>query len=114
MEELTEYGPSIEDGDPFVVAVGRLGGRAAVARRPGHVVARLPSARTGGEIAVIRSRFDGDYGSICRLRRVWDEGRQSKMTFAPISEAMCAVGDDDPAEALEALFEKWMKIGEEK
>lgn len=111
MEELTEYGPSIEDGDPFVVAVGRLGGLAEVARRPGHVMARLPSAR-GGEIAVIRSRFDGDYGNICRLRRLTPDGKH-EMTFAPTSETLAALGASSPAAALDELFDKWMKKGNE-
>lgn len=112
MDELTEYGPSIEDGDPLVVAVGRLSGRADVSRRSGYVMARLPSARTGGVIAAVRSRFDGDYGSVCRLQRIWDGGR--KMTFAPASETLAAVSSDDPSEALEALFDKWTKIGEQE
>ena len=112
MEELTEYGPSVEDGDPFVVAVGRLGGAAEVARRPGQVVARLPSARTGGEIAVIRSRFDGDYGNICRLRRLTPDGKH-EMTFAPTSETLAALGTNSPAAALEDLFNNWMAKGKE-
>ena len=110
MEDVTEYGPSIEDGDPLVVAVGRLGAAAEVVRRPGQLAARLPSGRTGGHVALLRSRFDGDYGNICRMRRVMPDGT-GVMTFAPTSEVLAALGSGSPADSLEDLFDKWMAKG---
>lgn len=114
MEEVTERGPSIEDGDPFVVAAERLSGSADVMRRPGVVAVCMPSKRPGGVIRTVRSRFDGNYGNICRIFGWSLKEQQAKMTFAPASEVLKALSAGDPALALEALFDEWLKKGDEK
>ena len=101
--------PSIEDSDPLVVAVSRLGDAARAARRPGLLVFSLPINSTA-EIVVTRSRFMADYGSICQLQSV-DCGVAAGTTFAPTADVLAAIGKADPAEALDRLFKVWMAKG---
>lgn len=108
MGDKTAFTPNTEDCDPLVLAASRLDASASKNRRPGLLVFGLPAKRLGGEITVTRSRFDGDYGNICRLTRVPSDGSPTTLTFAPTVSVIDAVREDDAAAALERLFEEWV------
>ena len=94
-----------EDLDPLVVAAEKAC-EGNVFRKPGH----LSFAVEDGEsvMLVTRSRFDGDYGNICRLQPVGPDGKPcGKLGIAPTELVLTAMNDEKPEQALAALYRQW-------
>lgn len=117
-----DNGPPIvrEDDDPIVAAATAVCDAADIGRRYGLITARLPTSKHPGVIMLTRSRFDGDYGDIVRLRR-YDHSKADAavlpMTFAPTFLAVAALTDGPKEEAgdrLADLYEEWVKKGQKK
>ena len=107
---MTDHGSNEDDGDPLVAAVRRLGEKAELNRRPGLDVFSVDAPALGGELAVTRSRFDGEYGNICRILHVSAAG-EARMTFAPTALVVGALEGPKPVTELEKLFTEWIKKG---
>ena len=109
-----------EDDDPLVVAAAAVCADDAVSRRPGLITFRLPAPKTGSMMVVTRSRFDGDYGDIVRIRR-YDHSKPDAavlpMTFAPaflVLEALTAADKTGAGDRLADIYEDWVKKGSPK
>ena len=112
--------PIREDDDPIVVAATAVCDAADIYRRSGLITARVKAPRHNGYVMMTRSRFDGDYGDIVRLRR-YDTSKADAavlpMTFAPTFLAIAALTDGPKEEAgdrLADLYEEWVKKGQKK
>ena len=98
---------TIEDADPFVMAVERAVPENMRARRPGLV--RFFVDIGGGKMCVERSRFDGDYGNICRLTHIPADGAVKPIGLAPTDLVTEALEGSNPADGLFELYEAWNK-----
>lgn len=117
-----DNGPPIvhEDYDPIVVAATAVCDAESVYRRYGLITVRLQAPKHNSTVMLTRSRFDGDYGDIVRLRR-YDQSKADAavlpMTFAPTFLAVAALTDGPKEEAgdrLADLYEEWVKKGQKK
>lgn len=109
-----------EDDDPLVVAATAVCDAADIYRRYGLITACVKTPRHNGYVMMTRSRFDGDYGDIVRLRH-YDTSKADAavlpMTFAPTFLAIAALTDGPKEEAgdrLADLYEEWVKKGQKK
>lgn len=110
-----------EDDDPIVVAAQRCCADPDMLRKPGLIVFKVRGAMLGdagkpvdASLVVRRSRFEGDYGNICRITLSNSEGVEA-MTYAPtacVAEALLAVAPVDAFEALSKVYVEWFKKGE--
>lgn len=108
-----------EDDDPLVVAAAALGDTIDVCRKPGLITVRARSQQRGIDVILTRSRFDGDYGNIVRMRayRRAPAGADAvalPMTFAPefvVTEALSGDGSS-VVDRLVDVYEEWIKKGD--
>ena len=109
----TERQPEPEDDDPLVVAAERAALGENIQRKPGLLVFRLDGPGGSGLI-VRRSRFEGDYGNICRMSLA--SGKHvGPAIFAPCVAVLEAIMGCPPGEAfgrLMSVYEEWSKKGE--
>lgn len=102
-----------EDDDDIVVALTAVCGAGAVRRKPGFIQGVVDVPSRGVSVVVVRSRFDLDYGSICRLRAVTDAGAAGRLTFAPTFAVVDALASGDGCrERLADLYNKWVAKGD--
>lgn len=107
-----DTGPSAEDKDPLVVAAERLPEAVELYRKPGLLVFRLALASLGGDLTVTRSRFDGDYGNVCRLTLRTKE--KAETGYCTDDIVLDAISDPSGhAERLAELFNGLKGQGEE-
>ena len=107
-----DTGPSAEDNDPLTAAAEMLPEAVEVYRKPGLLVFRLAVADLGGRLTVTRSRFDGDYGNICRLSLQTKESVENR--YCPSFMILEAISDPSRhAEMLTELFKSLKGQGEE-
>ena len=109
-----------EDDDPLVVAATAVCDAADIYRRYGLITVRLPAPKHNGTVVLTRSRFDGDYGDIVRLRR-YDlsnaDAAALPMTFAPTFLAIAALTDgpkQETGDRLADLYDEWVNKGKPK
>ena len=105
-----------EDDDPLVVAVEGLLAKEKSMRRAGLLVFAVDYA--DGFLKIIRSRFDGDYGNVCRMIFCPSaEGKCQETTFAPTADVLNALvsgGAEGHAQKLRALFHEWVSKGDDE
>lgn len=107
-----DTGPSAEDKDPLVVAVERLPEAVELYRKPGLLVFRLAVDSLGVDLTVTRSRFDGDYGNVCRLTLRTKESAETRYCMSDL--VLEAISDQESyAERLTELFNSLKGQGEE-
>ena len=101
-----------EDEDDLVVALGAVCAADAIKRHPGFIHAAVEVPTRSLTVAVFRSRFDADYGSICRLR-VYSKGvATGRLAFAPTFEVVDVLNSGDGwRERLLDLYNEWDKKG---
>ena len=97
-----------EQGDALAAAVARLNDEWQSSRAPGLL--QFGFSNKSMSIIVTRSRFDGEYGSICRLQRTLADETKAT-TFAPTVSVCDAVRATDPKVAIEKLFNEWNAKG---
>lgn len=83
-----------------------------VLRKPGLVEFEVSDVLTKRRLRVIRSRFDGDFGNICRLIVTDANGKQA-VDFAPTFELEHALASETVIADLFALFENRVSQGKE-
>ena len=112
--------PVREDDDPIVVAATAVCDAADIYRRYGLITACVKTPRHNGYVMMTRSRFDGDYGDIVRIRR-YDHSKPDAvvlpMTFAPaflVLEALTAADKTGAGDRLADIYEDWVKKGPPK
>lgn len=109
-----ERTPTKEDSDPLVVAVGRLCEPDDVLRRPGIIVFGVSVPGTEETIVVSRTRFEGEYGDICRLVLNDADGNERDLTYAPTQLLMSVMTEKKELGArLAAFHQEWLKKGKE-
>ena len=101
-----------EDDDDIVVALTAVCGADGVRRRPGFIQGVVEVPIRGLSVVVVRSRFDLDYGGICRLRAVAKDGAAGQLTFAPtFMVADVLASGDGNRERLADLYNEWVSKG---
>ena len=95
--------------DPMVDIVSRLEEIAGYRVAPGLLVFLIDMPDTS-VITVTRSRFDGEYGSICRMMRS-RQGSVMGRTYAPTVSVMAVLQGVNVAADMERLFKEWMEKG---
>ena len=107
-------GPTREDNDDLVRAAERLCGADNIRRGPGLIEFVVDDPIRKRAVGVMRSRFDGDYGNICRMTGSVD-GIRGPMTFAPTAHVIAAMSDKTcAAERLVALYTEWVSKAKRK
>ena len=99
-----------EDDDPLVLAVGKCAACREVTRHPGKLLFVVDAPIGGGEVQVLRTRFMGDYGSICQLTLFKPNVEQPEVTFAPTACVVDALRKRG-AVGIEALCLEWIAKG---
>ena len=94
---------TIEDADPFVMAVERAVPENMRARKPGLVRFFLDDGK-GFKVCVERSRFDGDFGNICRITRLEPAAMPNPMALAPTDLVTEALESDSACDRLSELY----------
>lgn len=111
-----------EDDDPIVVAAHRCCADNDILSKPGLIIFRVRGVAADDErrscealLEVRRSRFEGDYGNICRITlSIGNSAEQT--TFAPtacVAEALKAVAPSEAFAALSKVYVEWFKKGDE-
>lgn len=104
-----------EDDDALVVAITAVCKAEAIRRRPGFIQAVVDVPARALSIIIVRSRFDADYGSICRLRAITDAGVSGRLAFAPTFAVVDAMNSGDGCrERLLDLYNEWDAKGNSK
>lgn len=103
MDETVEYGPSIEDRDSLVIVVEGLDENFECSRKAGHLA--FVFSHGGAEYLVQRSRFDGEYGDICRMTRKDTVGT----VLIPTLIIEMAAASKNPAEKLAEAWKAWRR-----
>jgi len=106
--------PSKEDSDPLVAAAGRLCEPGDIFRRPGIIVFGVVVPGTEETIVVSRTRFDGEYGDICRLVLNDAGGNEKDLAYAPTQLLLSVMTEKEGlGERLAAFHQEWIKKGKE-
>lgn len=79
--------------------------------KPGLLSFIVKSKITSTTVEVVRSRFDGDYGDICRML-LTEPNAVPKLTFAPTLFVIEALKKPDAANAVVRLAKEWIQNGE--
>lgn len=100
---------SEQDTDTMVDIVSRLEEIAGYRVAPGLLVFVIDTP-DGSTITITRSRFDGEYGSICRMMRS-RQGSVMGRTYAPTVSVMAVLQGVNVAADMARLFNEWMAKG---
>ena len=103
-----------EDSDPLVAAVTRLCEPEDIFRRPGIIAFGVSVPGTEETIVVSRTRFDGEYGDICRLVLNDADGYEKDLAYAPTQLLLSVMTEKEELGArLAAFHQEWLKKGKE-
>ena len=101
-----------EDDDDIVVALTAVCEADAIRRHPGFIQAVVSVPARSLAVVVVRSRFDADYGSICRLRVIENGIATGRLAFAPTFAVVDALTSGDGCrERLLDLYHEWDEKG---